>query len=141
MVRALVESKPGEPLTEAKIGEDLRRIYGRGDFEGISYRIVGENGPRAMIITPTEKYWGPNYLRFGLGLESDFQGDNSFNLLAQYRRSWINRLGGELLVEAQIGQDTHLSGEWYQPLNERGQWFGSLLGCRGRDDARRLQRR
>lgn len=132
VVRGLVRSKPGEPLSEKEIGEDLRRIYGRGDFEGISYRIVGDNGPRTMVISPTEKFWGPDYLRFGLGLESDFQGDNSFNLLAQYRKSWINRLGGELLVEAQIGQDTHLFGEWYQPLSAAGPWFGSLYAVAGR---------
>jgi NTE family protein len=131
VVRALVHSKPGEPLSEAKIGEDLRRIYGRGDFEGISYRIVGDNGPRTMVITPTEKLWGPDYLRFGLGLESDFQGDNAFNLLVQYRKSWINKLGGELLFEGQIGQDTHLFGEWYQPFTEDGKWFGSLYGVAG----------
>lgn len=131
VVRALVDSKPGEPLSEAKIGEDLRRIYGRGDFEGISYRIVGNNGPRTMVITPTEKLWGPDYLRFGLGLESDFQGDNAFNLLVQYRKSWINKLGGELLVEGQIGQDTHLFGEWYQPFSAEGNWFGSLYGVAG----------
>ncbi len=131
VVRALVHSKPGEPLTEEKIGEDLRRIYGRGDFEGISYRIVGDNGPRTMVITPTEKLWGPDYLRFGLGLESDFQGQNSFNLLAQYRRSWINRLGGELLVEGQVGEDTHLFGEWYQPFTAAGRWFGSVYGVAG----------
>ncbi len=38
---ALVESKPGEPLTEEKVGADLRRIFGTKDFESISYRIVG----------------------------------------------------------------------------------------------------
>ncbi len=31
-----------------------------------------------------------NYLRFGLGLSSDFRGDAYFNLLASYRRTWIN---------------------------------------------------
>ena len=61
-----------------------------------------------MVISPHEKEWGPDYLRFGLGLESDFQGDNAFNLLVQYRKTWLNRLGGEWLSEAQIGQDTHL---------------------------------
>jgi len=131
VVGALVKSKPGEPLSEARISEDLRRIYGRGDFESISYRIVGDNGPRAMVITPAEKLWGPTYLRFGLGLESDFQGDNFFNLLAQYRRSWINSLGGELLVEGQIGQDTHIFGEWYQPFTVKGDWFASLYGVAG----------
>ena len=69
VAEALIESKPGEPLTEDKLGADLRRIYGTGDYESISYRIVGgQTGPRALIIEPIEKSWGPDYLRFGLGL-------------------------------------------------------------------------
>jgi NTE family protein len=128
VLRGLVESRPGEPLTEEKVSADLRRIYGRGDFESVGYHISGDGGPRAMVITPTEKSWGPDFLRFGLGLESDFQGDNAFNLLVQFRRTWLNRLGGEWLTEAQVGQDTHLYSEFFQPLNEAGVWFGSVHG-------------
>jgi NTE family protein len=132
VARALVESKPGEPLDEAKVGADLRRIYGTRDYETISYRIVGGDvGPRAMIIEPKEKSWGPDYLRFGLALSSDFQGDNQFNALVQYRRTWLNRLGGEWTVSGQVGQNTHLATEFYQPLNEAGQWFvasNALIG-------------
>ena len=128
VLRGLVETKPGEPLSEEKIGADLRRIYGRGDFEGVDYRILGEGGPRAMVITPKEKSWGGDYLRFGLGLQSDFQGENQFNLLAQYRRTWLNKYGAEWLVEGQVGQDTHLTSEFYQPLHEQGIWFGSVYG-------------
>ncbi len=131
VLRGLLETKPGEPLSEEKIGADLRRIYGRGDFEGVDYRILGEGGPRAMVIKPTEKSWGGDYLRFGLGLQSDFQGDNQFNVLVQYRRTWLNKLGAEWLVEGQVGQDTHLSSEFYQPLNEQGVWFGSVYGSIG----------
>ncbi|MCC7325597.1 MAG: patatin-like phospholipase family protein [Burkholderiales bacterium] len=131
VLRGMLETKPGEPLTEQKINADLRRIYGRGDFEGISYRIVGDAGPRTMVITPREKLWGPDYLRFGLGLASDFQGNNQFNVLVQYRKTWLNSLGAEWLTEAQIGQDTHLFSEFYQPLNEAGFWFGSLYGAVG----------
>jgi len=123
VLRAMVESKPGEPLSEEKVGADLRRIYGRGDFESISYRILGDTGPRAMVIEPREKSWGPDYLRFGLGLASDFAGESLFNLLVQYRRTWMNRLGGEWLTEAQVGQDTHLYTEFLQPLSESGRWF------------------
>ena len=126
VAQSLIESKPGEPLTEDKLGADLRRIYGTGDYESISYRIVGgETGPRALLIEPVEKSWGPDYLRFGLGLASDFSGDNQFNLLVQYRKSWINRLGAEWTTQVQIGQDTHLATEFYQPLNEAGKWFVS----------------
>jgi len=123
VLRAMVESKPGEPLSEEQVGADLRRIYGRGDFESISYRILGDTGPRAMVIEPREKSWGPDYLRFGLGLASDFAGESMFNLLVQYRKTWMNRLGGEWLTEAQVGQDTHLYTEFLQPLSESGRWF------------------
>jgi NTE family protein len=132
VVRELVESKPGEPLTEEKIGADMRRIFGTRDYESIDYRIVGGDvGPRAMVIEPKEKSWGSDYLRFGIGLASDFQGDNQFNALVQYRKSWLNRLGGEWTTEAQIGQNTHVSTEFYQPLNEEGHWFiapNALIG-------------
>jgi NTE family protein len=123
VLRSLVESKPGEPLTEKKVGADLRRIYGRGDFESVDYRI--EQGPagRVMVIQPREKSWGPDYLRFGLGVATDFQGENIFNFLVQYRRTWLNRLGGEWLTEAQIGQNTYLQTEFIQPVEERGRFL------------------
>ena len=94
-----------------------------------------------MVITPREKDWGPDYLRFGLGLESDFQGDNAFNLLVQYRKTWLNRLGGEWLTEAQIGQDTHLYTEFYQPLQRAGRLVRVAVRPGRADDARRVQRR
>jgi NTE family protein len=123
VLRALVESKPGEPLTEEKVSADLRRIYGRGDFESVDYRI--EQGPagRVMVIMPREKDWGPDYLRFGLGLATDFQGENIFNVLVQYRRTWLNKLGGEWLTEAQVGQNSHLFTQFIQPVEERGRYF------------------
>jgi NTE family protein len=123
VLRSLVESKPGEPLTEEKVSADLRRIYGRGDFESIDYRIDQGPGGRVMTIRPREKDWGPDYLRFGLGLATDFQGENIFNLLVQYRRTWLNRLGGEWLTEAQIGQSNFLATEFIQPVEERGRYF------------------
>src|SRR5689334_17701987 len=128
VLRALVSSKPGEPLTEEQLSADLRRIYGRGDFESIDYHIRAEDGRRVMVIEPKEKDWGPDYLRFGLGLATDFQGQNIFNILAQYRRTWLNRLGGEWLSEAQIGQRTYLSTEFIQPVEDRGRYFFAPYG-------------
>ena len=123
VLRALVSSKPGEPLTEGQVSADLRRIYGRGDFESIDYRIQPEPGRRVLVIQPLEKEWGPDYLRFGLGIATDFQGQNIFNLLAQYRQTWLNRLGGEWLNEAQIGKQSFLSTEFVQPVESRGRYF------------------
>ena len=123
VLRSLMQSRPGEPLTEEQVSADLRRIYGRGDFESVDYHIQQESGRRILVIQPREKEWGPDYMRFGLGIATDFQGENSFNLLAQYRRTWLNRLGGEWITELQIGQRTFLATEFIQPVEERGRYF------------------
>ena len=123
VLRGLLESKPGEALTEERVSADLRRIYGRGDFESVDYHIQQEAGRRILVIQPREKEWGPDYLRFGLGLATDFQGENTFNILAQYRRTWLNRLGGEWLNEVQVGQRTFFHTEFLQPVEERGRYF------------------
>jgi NTE family protein len=74
VLRGLVETKIGDSLDDAKIGLDLRRIYGRDDFEGIGYTIGGTAGPRPLIIEPREKSWGPDYLRFGPRSRKRLQG-------------------------------------------------------------------
>jgi NTE family protein len=134
VLRALVRSKPGEPLAEAQVSADLRRIYGRDDFESVGYRIEEDAGRRVMVIRPREKEWGPDYLRFGLGLATDFQGGSFFNILASYRRTWLNRLGAEWLWEAQIGRDTYLLTELYQPVEPRGRFFVAPYAGIGRSD-------
>jgi NTE family protein len=120
----LVRSKPGAPLDEATLDADLRRIYGRGDFESIGYRIEEtSDGRRIAVIHPREKEWGPDYLRFGVGLASSFRGDSIFSVLAQYRRTWLNRLGGEWLTEGQFGNTSYLYTTFIQPVHERGVYF------------------
>ncbi len=87
-----VEKRPPDvPRERTWGGAAFYRIYGTRDYESIGYQVVGgETGPRALLIEPVEKSWGPDYLRFGLGLASDFSGDSQFNLLAQYRKTWIS---------------------------------------------------
>lgn len=119
----MMRSRAGDELTHAQLDADMRRIYGRGDFEAVDYRIERGPGRSVLVVTVREKTIGPDYLRFGLGLASDFAGESTFNALASYRRAWLNRLGGEWLVEAQIGREHYLFTEFYQPLHERGRFF------------------
>jgi NTE family protein len=111
-----METRAGEPLDVATLDLDMRRIYGRGDFEHVSYRLIDEYDRRILAVEAFEKAWGPTYVRFGLSLSSDFRGDNAFNLLASIRRTWINRLGGEWRADVQLGNDGLLFTEFYQPL-------------------------
>jgi NTE family protein len=123
VVVASMETKAGEPLDRDKIDADLRRIYGRGDFERVGYRVISEPGRNVLEIEGVQKSWGPDYLRFGLGLNTDFRGDAYFNLLASYRKSWLNSWGGEWRTDLQVGRNSFASTELYQPLDPDQYFF------------------
>ena len=111
-----MQTRAGEPLDIATLDLDMRRIYGRGDFEHVNYKLIDEPGHRILAVQAVEKAWGPTFVRFGLSLSSDFRGDNAFNLLASVRRTWLNHLGGEFRADVQVGNDGMLFSEFYQPL-------------------------
>ena len=68
-----LETKPGQPLDPEMLDRDMRRLFGTGDFEHVNYRVIEEPGRRVLNVDAVEKSWGPNYLRFGLGLGVGFQ--------------------------------------------------------------------
>ena len=121
--QAVMETKTGQPIDQRVLDEDMRRLYGTGDFERVGYRFLEEPGKRVLSVDAVEKGWGPDYLRMGLGLSSDFSGDAFFNALASYRKTLLNSLGAEWRTDAQVGRTSNLSTEFYQPLNARGTYF------------------
>ncbi len=116
VVANALNTKVGSPVDQAVLDADLRRVFGRGEFEHVRYNLLDEPGRRVLSIRAPEKSWGPQYLRFGLGLSSDLHGESYFNLLASYRREWINALGAEWRTDVQLGHDNRFVSEFYQPL-------------------------
>jgi NTE family protein len=117
-VRDAMDTKPGQELDPKKLARDMQRVYGRGDFEHVDYRVIEEAGKRALTVDALEKSWGPDYLRFGLTLSSDFGGDSYYNLIGSYRKTWINRLGAEWRTDLQVGETPRFFTQFYQPLTE-----------------------
>jgi NTE family protein len=76
-----------------------------------------------LEIQARRKSWGPNYLRFGLNLQDDFQGDGHYNAAARFVLTEINQLGAELLTDVQIGTDPKVVSEFYQPIDATRTWF------------------
>lgn len=113
---------PGQPLDTKLLERDLADIYGEGDFESVDYALLGSRERRILRITPTEKPWGPDYLRFGVELQASDQ-ENTFALRAAYHRKWLNALGGEWLSGAQVGERATLFTEFYQPLEAQRRFF------------------
>ena len=123
-----LESQAGKPLDTKVVDADLSRLYGTGDFERVTYRLIDEKGQRDLVFDVTEKAWGPNFLRFGLNMSTDMQGETFFNFLIGHKTTWLNSLGGQWVNEVEFGQIRRYSTEWYQPLEKSQTFFGSLYG-------------
>jgi NTE family protein len=123
IVRSVMQTRVGEPIDPQVLDQDMRRIFGTGDFEHVSYRLIEEPGRRILSVDAAEKSYGPTYLRLGLNLSTDFRGDAFFNLLGSLRMTWLNSLGGEWRSDVQIGRDNRVSTEFYQPLEASQTFF------------------
>jgi NTE family protein len=113
----------GQDLDVETLRADMARIYDLGDFERVDFRVERRGELNELHVDVQEKSWGPDYLRFGLNLIDDFEGESRFNILANYTRTWINPLGGEWKNEFSIGNTRKVFTELYQPMDPFSVWF------------------
>jgi NTE family protein len=117
-------------LVDQKSGTGQRGDTGRGSDTGQRGDTgrgsdTGQGGDEdsGLEVRARRKSWGPNYVRFGLNLEDDFQGNSVYNAAARFVLTELDDLGAELLTDVQIGSDTKIASEFYQPLNASRTWF------------------
>jgi NTE family protein len=122
-VQRHLQQQAGQPLDTKSLNRDLLRAYGDGDYERVDYTLVTANGRNLLRVTPVEKSWGPDYLRFGLRLESSLGQGSTYQLRVGWQRTWINTLGGEALVVGELGSTSGITGEFYQPLEPTQRYF------------------
>ncbi len=121
-LRDQISQKEGEPLDAKRLDRDLVMLYSQGDLQGVDYSVLTERDKTILRVTPIEKPWGPDYMRFGLNLSADIY-DASYNVRALYRRTLLNPLGAEWLTAVQIGSDQGIGTEFYQPFDKRQRFF------------------
>lgn len=123
-VRAeVIATRPGAEVTPDVIAEDASRIYALGDFQKVEYSVVDTPVYPTVEFTATEKSWGPDFLKFDLGLGFTAGGDLSFALVGEHTRTWLNPYGGQWHNLVQLGQDLQLRTALYQPLEVRQRVF------------------
>ena len=136
----LAEMQPlvGKPLDADAVAARITELYGLGYFETLDYTVVtqgaGADEESGLEVHARRKSWGPNYVRFGLNLQDDFQGNTQYNAAARFLMTEIDPLGAELLTDVQIGSDPKITSEFYQPLDALRTWFvAPSLRVEGRD--------
>ncbi|PZW79276.1 NTE family protein [Pseudomonas sp. 2848] len=123
VIRYYIRQPIGEQLDLGRLQTDMGTLYGLDYFDQVQYRVAHKGDEHTLVISARGRRGGTDYLRLGLNLSDDLRGDSAFNLGASYRVNGINRLGGEWLTRAQIGDDQELYSEFYQPLDVGSRYF------------------
>ena len=122
-LKSRIEVAAQDPLDSSLLAYSADKVYGMRLYEKVGYRIVEANGELGVEFDATSKSWGPNFLRFGVGLEDDFEGSTSFNLRSRLWRPGLNARGLEFRGDLQLGTDPLLAVELYQPLKRDSRLF------------------
>ncbi len=117
-----LRTQVGDPIERDKIDLDMRRVYGRGDFENVNYTVEEIDGKQTLVVLVKEKP-ERHYFRFGLELDADLGKDANFNLYASHRAKWLNSWGAEWRNDLVLGTNVLLGTEFYQPLGPRQYFF------------------
>jgi NTE family protein len=122
-IRSRIRSKTG-PIHLSTVYDDLNRIHGMGLFQTVTYDLEPTDENYELIYRPIEKFWGPDYLHFGMKLEAASNAKAIWSLLLNYTQTQLNPLGGEVRTDLEIGGDLQkFDTEWYQPINHSGTLF------------------
>ena len=114
----------GRMLDPEALQHQIELLYGRGYLETLDYQFKQDpNEEYGLDFTAQRNSWGPNYLRLGLNMQDDFEGDTSFNAAGRLDVTELNSLGAEWDTVLQVGTAPLLSTEFYQPLSNVTQYF------------------
>jgi NTE family protein len=122
-IRSHMHTQIGQLWSYDQIGHDIQNLYRLGYFREVRARVAYEGDRSGLVITVVEKPWQPNYLRFGLNIEDDFEGGSQYELLFDWTRADINQLGGEWRNQFEMGSNRRIYSELYQPVNYSGTIF------------------
>jgi NTE family protein len=123
MVTETMNDVVDKPLDKAIVESHLEDLYALDLFESVDYTVVEEGGETGLEFHLRRKSWGPNYVRFGLNIEDDFEGNSRYNVAARFIATELNVLGGEWLTDLQIGDHPIAYTEFYQPLGFGHRYF------------------
>ncbi|MEO8018376.1 MAG: patatin-like phospholipase family protein, partial [Pseudomonadota bacterium] len=128
-INALFADQVGKTVNPPKLARRAGELYGQGNLEILDYRVVpaepvnGAAPEYGLSLTTRRNSWGPNYLRFGLQLQNDFEGNSSFNAAARGTLAELTKYGGEWTWDVQVGETPRVATEVYLPAGYRSRWF------------------
>jgi NTE family protein len=112
----------GRELDVNEIEKQVGIAYGEGRYENIRWQLEQREENKGVRVDPTDKEWGPNFVRVGLRLSDDLRGRSSYQLLSEISFTGLNEYGGEARTRVDLGRVTDLFAEFHQPWGLRGRF-------------------
>ena len=122
-LNSLFDDLTGKPLDPDALARRMTTLYGQGSLDTLDYHVVEENNHYGLALDARGNSIGPNYVRFGLSLQEDFQGNSTYDAAMRFVMSEITRSGGEFVLDLQIGQTSLIATDVFVPLKEFSGWF------------------
>ncbi|HEY3783686.1 MAG TPA: patatin-like phospholipase family protein [Steroidobacteraceae bacterium] len=113
----------GKPLDPDVVARHVTTVYGQGNLEALDYKVIQQDDRYGLSLDARRNSWGPNYVRFGLSLQDDFQGNSTYDAAARFVLSEITQPGGEWVWDLQVGQTSLISTEIYLPITDTSGFF------------------
>ena len=122
-LNSLFDDLTGKPLDPDALARRMTTLYGEGSLDTLDYQVVQEDNHYGLVLNAQGRSMGPNYVRFGLSLQEDFQGNSTYDAAMRFVMSEITRPGGEFVWDIQVGQTTLIASEVFLPFSEFSGWF------------------
>jgi NTE family protein len=119
----LFRDMAGKPLDPGAVARRVTALYGLGGLDTLDYRVVGHEDYYGLALDARPSSQGPNYLRFGLSLQDDFEGHATYDAAVRFVMSDITRNAGEWVTDLQGGTTSLASTELFLPLAQFSGWF------------------
>jgi NTE family protein len=113
----------GKPLDPDEVARRITALYGRGGLDTLDYHVVGTEQRYGLAINARPNSQGPNYLRFGLSLQDDFEGNSTYSAAVRLVVTDVTRNAGEWATDLQVGSTSQIGTELFLPLAPFSPWF------------------
>jgi len=113
----------GKPLDPDAVARRVTSLYGRGALDTLDYRVIGAEGNYGLALDARPASEGRYYLRFGLALQDDFEGNSTYTAALRFVMTDITRNAAEWVTDLSVGSTSGISSELFTPLAPYSGWF------------------
>src|SRR5699024_3772436 len=123
VLRKMLRQKMGEQLDKEQLLHDISAMYGLDYYKHIRYQVVEENGRHGLLLEARRRSEGSTFLRMGMRVSDDFEGNSEYGLGGSLRMAGLNELGGTAYFRGDIGTQPRIEARFVQPLDEHLNYF------------------